>query len=283
MAVFLFISMLENIYIKIIFVLVILILLFLIYRCFKHQGCIINLKKKHEKEIEESFAKVSCCDGLIEASKLSMGVYHDICNILSASNLALEQIKAEVSDRENVAKIANKALEINLRITQLLRNYRSCHAGNKKAGFYINEEIKNILSIFNFCLIKNDIKLDLKLDKEVFIRGDLVKFFRLLVNLLSNAVESFLAENKDNRKIIIKTTAKNGLVLEIQDNGCGIAEEKLKSIFKPFFSSKKSASSENKNLGIGLTLVKKIIEEDFSARIEVSSKIQEGSTFKIFF
>jgi signal transduction histidine kinase len=67
---------------------------------------------------------------------------------------------------------------------------------------------------------------------------------------------------------------KKTAIIKIEDSGRGIAEEDKQHIFEPFFSRKK------KGLGIGLYLTKKIVEAH-EGKIEVQSKIGQGTTFLI--
>lgn len=268
--------MLETIYIHVILFLSAL-LVFFIFRCIKH-------KKNNFTFTKDCFKKISKEHHLAEAGKLSLGVYHDICNILSASNLAWEQAKQEVDNISNIKKIADKGLKINQRIIRLLKSYRRCLKSDKeKDTFLINQEIQETLSVFNFYFIHNNVNLDLSLSKECSLSGSGSMFFRVLINLLSNAVESFSVDNI-KRVIGIKTFYQNDkLILEIYDNGCGISEEYLSKIFSAFFSLKDTESEESKNCGLGLAVVKDIIENHLNANIEVESILGQGSVFRIKF
>ena len=69
----------------------------------------------------------------------------------------------------------------------------------------------------------------------------------------------------------------------IEDSGSGIPPGNLKEIFEPFFSLKNDSQdgSDNKHCGIGLSLAKKIIEDEFSGQILVESVLGQGSRFII--
>lgn len=65
----------------------------------------------------------------------------------------------------------------------------------------------------------------------------------------------------------------------VQDTGCGIEDEDLNTIFSPGFSTKINYSTGEVNRGLGLSLVKDIVEKNFQGALEVQSKPKEGSTF----
>lgn len=266
----------EIIYLHVISFLLVL-LVFFVFRCLKH-------KRAHRGFVRDCFKKISKEHHLVEAGKLSLGVYHDICNILTASNLAWQQTKNNSYDILLVESLTSQGLEINQRIISLLKNYRRCLKGDKEPDvFDVNLEIQNVLSVFNFYFLNKNISLELSLNNTCLLKGNGSMFFRVLLNLLSNAVESF-SEREENREIKIKTYYRdNSLVLEISDNGCGISEKHLKKIFETFFSLKDTKSEDSKNCGLGLAVVKDIVENYLNAKIEVESTLGQGSVFRICF
>jgi signal transduction histidine kinase len=77
-------------------------------------------------------------------------------------------------------------------------------------------------------------------------------------------------------RIRIATYPWNGhIVVEIQDTGKGISEKDLPFIFDPFYTTKPTGT------GLGLAITRRIIEEH-KGRIEVKTKIEEGTTIKVF-
>jgi signal transduction histidine kinase len=84
-----------------------------------------------------------------------------------------------------------------------------------------------------------------------------------------------LNDNKFVGIILIKTYIKDkNIVIEFQDNGCGISEENLKKIFDPYFTTKTSGS------GLGLMLVHQVVREH-NGLIEIISQVNEGTIFII--
>ena len=94
-----------------------------------------------------------------------------------------------------------------------------------------------------------------------------------LNNLIKNAIQSFydISEGAIKIKLVKNTDAKSVKVFII-DNGVGIDEEHLKSVFIPRFTTKTTGS------GIGLSLVKQTVE-NHSGEVSFSSKPGEGSVF----
>jgi signal transduction histidine kinase len=96
---------------------------------------------------------------------------------------------------------------------------------------------------------------------------------QVLLNLLTNAVQASPA----GEHILVKTRpARNGIVLEVIDRGCGINQEDHENVFQPFFSTKKGGS------GLGLAIVKKIVEAH-EGEASFCSNGQKGVTFRARF
>jgi signal transduction histidine kinase len=109
----------------------------------------------------------------------------------------------------------------------------------------------------------------------VHLRIDQIYLSEVLDNILSNAIKY---SNKGT-KIKVNIKYSDGMVLtEIIDNGIGIREEDLGSIFEPFKTTRNKPTNGEVSTGLGLTLVKKIITLH-GGRIEVKSRENEGSTF----
>jgi signal transduction histidine kinase len=85
----------------------------------------------------------------------------------------------------------------------------------------------------------------------VHIVMDCFSMQRALINLINNAIE---ASGEDQEVIIRGVTGKNHMVITIKDSGVGMDPETLENIFVPFYSRK------NKGTGLGMAIVKKVIE-----------------------
>ncbi len=99
---------------------------------------------------------------------------------------------------------------------------------------------------------------------------------QVLINLTQNAIHA--VEDSLVKKILLKAYIdENGkIIIEVTDSGKGIEEEALSKIFIPFFTTKKKGS------GIGLSLSKQILRRH-KGNIQVKSRIEEGTTFKLIF
>jgi signal transduction histidine kinase len=100
---------------------------------------------------------------------------------------------------------------------------------------------------------------------------------QVLINLVTNAAQ---AADKENSWIKVGVelgeTEKDYIILEVKDNGCGISSKFDKEIFDPFYTTK----GTEMGTGLGLYISKNLIES-LDGRIEMKSKLGEGSTFRV--
>jgi two-component system, sporulation sensor kinase D len=110
-------------------------------------------------------------------------------------------------------------------------------------------------------------------DKAVFVHLNTPLFEWVIENLCKNAIDAIETAGKIN--IEVKTMTKY-LIIDVTDSGKGIPKSNFKTVFKPGFTTKK------RGWGLGLSLVKRIIEENHDGRIFVkSSELGKGTTFRI--
>jgi signal transduction histidine kinase len=116
--------------------------------------------------------------------------------------------------------------------------------------------------------------LILKGDKDIVILLNPDLFEWVIENLIKNSLDAI--ENKEGRIEIEVLKTKNGIEIEVTDNGKGIEQKSKKDIFKPGFSTKR------RGWGLGLSLSKRIVENYHGGKIFVkNSIITEGTTMKI--
>jgi signal transduction histidine kinase len=113
---------------------------------------------------------------------------------------------------------------------------------------------------------------------ELYVQGDLARLIQCVVNLLGNAIKY----TDPGGEIRIHTRAQSGLaIVEIADNGAGIAPELLPRIFDLFVQGERTLDRAEGGLGIGLSVVRRLIEMHKGEVIAASGGIGCGATFQI--
>jgi signal transduction histidine kinase/DNA-binding NarL/FixJ family response regulator len=142
----------------------------------------------------------------------------------------------------------------------------------------ISEMLSEKIEMFEDSMYKKKIHAAHSIEPGLFTKIDPFAADRVINNLIDNAVK-FTREN-DEVSIGLKA-ADDKIFFEVKDSGIGIPEDKQKHIFEPYFQIS-VGHSNIEGLGLGLSIVKKIIDE-IKAEISLKSIPGEGSTFTIIF
>ena len=127
--------------------------------------------------------------------------------------------------------------------------------------------------------INKNIEIQPEIEKDVIIEAHENKIAQVITNLLSNAINYSLEDNK----VIVRVFREGKKVnLEIQDFGIGISVKDQKHIFERFYRVDKARSRDSGGTGLGLSITKHIVEAH-NGRININSRLGEGSTFKVTF
>ena len=148
--------------------------------------------------------------------------------------------------------------------------------------------LDTLQEVYNFLLPQAeekeiDFSLDCTLVTHRSVYTDEKRFKQLVLNLANNAITY---TNKGGRVEIALTEEKslpdNHAIyrLEVKDTGVGIGEEFLEDVFEPFSRAKTSSLSEVRGIGLGLTIVKNIVDT-LKGTISVKTAVNEGSVFTV--
>ena len=256
----------------------------------------ISELRKAEHEKEKLTDQLYESDKMASIGQLAAGVAHEINNPVGYiySNLntmnkylwkvvktikesgALEDIHAELEDLlTDFGDAIAESLEGADRVRQIVSDLRSFSRADSGKIESVNI-VRCIETSLN--VVWNQLKYHCKVEKEyddlLMVNCYPSKIDQVLVNLLVNAGQA--TQGKEG---LIKITARvegDDVIVSIRDNGVGIPEENLKAIFDPFFTTKDVGSGT----GLGLSVSYGIVQEH-GGRIEVDSKVGEGTEFRV--
>jgi|AntRauTorckE6833_2_1112554.scaffolds.fasta_scaffold00189_20 signal transduction histidine kinase len=245
-----------------------------------------KLNTENKKKTELYTDKINDLYRFAEFGKLSAGVFHDIINPLTAISLNLEQLEQKKTKfnkcfLENAIHSTKKMQAFIISVKKQINNKE------KEKYFNINDEIEDCICLLTYKARKNNVRLIFKHSKKIFVLGLNIKFNQVVLNLISNAIDSYRNIKRDEgRLVIIKINKnKNKLKLIVQDFGEGIKKENHHKIFTAFYSTKKhkqSSDKEDQNNGIGLHNSLYIIRKYFKGKIIVDSKYGQGTKMLIY-
>lgn len=240
---------------------------------------IINKELELEKMKVYNKEKIEFMSNISHELRTPINIFYSTIQLLDISLL-----KSDKDFREVYAKY-KRTLHVNCkRMLRLINNVvdiSKIETGILKGKFdYYNlisivEDVT--LSVVNYAHLKS-INIQFDTNEEEFItKCDPSMMERVLLNLLSNAIK-FTPENKN---IYVNIYVNDDFAeINIKDEGIGISKSDKAAIFERFVQADKSLTRENEGSGIGLSIVKSIIDLH-DGYISVESEVGKGSTFKI--
>ena len=211
-------------------------------------------------------------------------ISHEIRSPLSIISIYSKKISASVKDEE--VKETFKSIQFTTNSLQLLSNQILEYSKDenhklelKNKNFYLKTELEQIItSMSSFVETKGNkivLQSNIKTDYEVY--ADVAKIHQLFYNIIGNA-NKFTENGTINVNINADSSSDYEVTLDIEiiDNGIGINEKELESIFEPYYQGSVSSGINNLGVGLGLNLCKEIIEL-FEGTITATSKENKGT------
>lgn len=197
----------------------------------------------------------------------------------------LGAIQANVEARLRFSTISKEELleQLNLgkgvvqHLSSTVDTFQSFFQNTPQYGnFCINDEVKRSISFVEQSLKNNGIEIEfIEQIKNGIITGNNNEFSQIILNIILNAKDALIAQNQESKIITIElSTYKNSFQITIRDNGGGIKIKPIESIFESYVTNKDYGN------GIGLFIVKTIIEQKFGGEITVQND-KSGAIFKI--
>jgi signal transduction histidine kinase len=200
---------------------------------------------------------------------------HEIRNPIAAAKSLVQQMGEDPVSSENV-EYARVALD---ELARVERSVSHLLKYAKEEDYHFDNV--NLAGVLDGALTQMRAKVEA--NKVAVIRGylsgpivraDADKLIQVFSNVIDNAIDAM--ENvHDERRLELSIGSEAGMaVVKIRDNGCGIAEDRIRKIFNPFYTSKKNGT------GLGLGVARKVIDAH-RGDIRVSSHPGAGAEFVI--
>lgn len=166
-----------------------------------------------------------------------------------------------VNDLLELSKLESKKNELNIEQYDLI------------------ESLNDILTRYDILIEKNGYKFEIDIPDEAIVNADKAKVEQVIYNLINNAIE----HTGDDLVVKIKIEKqKDGIMLSITDTGRGISEKDIPLVWTRYYTKEKRHRRNIVGSGIGLSIVKKILEEH-NFKYGIDSKLGEYTTFYVKF
>ncbi len=212
-----------------------------------------------------------------ELGRVSAGLIHDISSPLTAAILHLEQ---EENRGLHSVRHARRSIRMLERYVESAR--QQLRQENQTANFWVKGQLRQVKRVVELPASKRQVDLCFAVDKNYSLIGNPIKFQQIMINLINNSIDSYDNQSCRKNKPIVQVTANaccQWLQVQVQDWGSGIASDELLHLFEPFYTTKQTSSIGG--LGIGLSIVKRYVEDDFGGKVVVSSIPGDGTVVNI--
>jgi C4-dicarboxylate-specific signal transduction histidine kinase len=211
---------------------------------------------------------------------LSAGLLHEINNPLNYTLTAIaivKQLQDTLNDdmKELIGDIEDGMIRIRDVITHL-RTFAYPEKPDQQSAFPIEEAVRDARKMTGREL--DGVQVDVNIPPDLFVRGQKTQITHIFINLLSNAARA-VADSPQNRPKILSINAwasEISAIIEVSDNGPGIASENLTRIFEPFFTTRDVGSG----MGMGLSICHTILESH-GGTIQAGNRTEGGAVFTI--
>lgn len=148
----------------------------------------------------------------------------------------------------------------------------------EKENFDMVKLVENVFDLFEMKAAKKNITLifDIDYSKPIMVYADKERIQQVLTNLIVNSIK--YGREKGTTEVSIENLIKNKAIIRITDNGEGIAKANLQRLFERFYRVDRSGSRKEGGSGLGLSIVKHIIEAH-EEKIYIESELGVGSEF----
>jgi len=235
----------------------------------------IHLQNKIREEVEKNREKDKIMyqhSRLAAMGEMVGNIAHQWRQPLNAMTVLIQSFAIKNMTGKLTDDFIERQVEEGLRLSKIMSNtidnFRNFFAPNKsREYFYLKESIEDTIELAQ----EKDINITIKCEKDIKIYGYQNEFSQVILNLLSNAVDSFNNSPKSiyNKNILIeaKRDKKDSVNILFIDNGGGIDEAIIDRIFEPYFTTKHKSTGT----GIGLYMSKQIIEKQMKGKLKAEN------------
>jgi signal transduction histidine kinase len=241
-------------------------------RNFNHM---VEQLRENRNEIERLHrTQMSRAEHMATLGEMATGLAHEIRNPLAGIAGVIEiigrDLPATSPARAVVKDVRQEITRINRIVSDLLQTARPHPPKVRKSD--LNTTVEHAVMLGRQQALSKSTEITLRKDPSLpEVEHDSDQIHQVLLNLLLNALQAIDASGKV--AVTVELQGKN-VVIEVSDNGRGIAPKHLPNIFRPFYTTKGDGT------GLGLSLARRIVE-DHQGRIEVTSTVGQGTTFAV--
>lgn len=212
--------------------------------------------------------------------EMAKQVAHEIKNPLTPMKLSIQQLQRvfdpnDPNSKMKIDRVAQSIIEQIDALTSIANAFANFAKmpQPRMERLELRSLLESLVAVFE---AQDSCKIGLFASLEaVYIQGDKEMLLRVINNLVTNGIQAIPSDRKGKIHVIL-TADERRVTIEVTDNGTGIPEEQLSTVFEPYFTTKSTGT------GLGLAMVKQIVE-GHGGTIEVKRTDTTGTTMVLTF
>ena len=237
-----------------------------------------RLINKAKDELAATQDKLIEAERYAQAKDIAGGFAHEIRNALFPARSWLNRLKKSAhgsQDQSEQVSMVNQAVARAIDVTSMISQYTKLESEQNNERTNISRILNDVVKGNSLRIEEQRVKLEISCPKDVQALISRNHLYIVINNLLLNSLDA-LADKNENNQIDVKCSEELDLiVLTVEDNGPGIAENDIGRIFDTFYSTKPTTG-----IGLGLAMAKKIIKM-YNGSIDVFSQPGIGARFTV--
>jgi signal transduction histidine kinase len=242
-------------------------------------GILYNMQNRHINKVRMMTDQLNTARRLSSLGKLGAGLAHEIRNPLNSISMAAQRLAREFPASGENKRGYDRITEVisleSQRLNNLVNDFLALSSSGRLRlrAYSVKEVVSRVVFLLRPEAREKGICIDVDasgIHPEIMIDPDRLE--QALLNIVRNGIEAIV---NDGRIMISMRYIRGFAVIRVMDNGPGISESDIGSIFDPSFTTRE------KGVGLGLSIAHEIITAH-NGRIGVRSGKEQGTTFEVF-
>jgi signal transduction histidine kinase len=250
-----------------------IVLVVLLYEITALYGGLLTAVLRHRRERE---ARLMTGDAV--AASIVHEVKQPLTAMVTSADAGFRFLDRSAPDLDRARDLFKRIATDGHRAGEVVESIRANFKtdGHTRTSLHVNELIDEALSLERGDLQKHRILVQAETASQLpEVRGNRVQLQQVLVNLITNAIDSMAAKDEP-RVLRVKSEAyeRDGVMISVADSGAGISPQNIERIFNPLFTTKSGG------MGMGLSICRAIIEAH-DGRLWVAPNVPQGAMFQL--
>ena len=226
--------------------------------------------------LDESFERLS---------RFSQDIAHDLRTPVNNLRGELEVALGRVRTPDEYRDVLGSCLEESSKLTNLIDSLLFLARAESPSSHLsiqtlnVKKEILDLVEFFETSASEKGLKLEIQVEEDLSLRADPLLFQRVLANLITNALRY---SEKQGSIILRGTSGEKTVIIEVIDHGIGIPTDHITKVFDRFYRVDAARSSETGGVGLGLSIVKSVMQLH-KGKVEIFSDTGQGTRVRLEF